>query len=199
MNAPETKFARDEPIWSNWRHVTAFANLGEEWWSYANFGGRYATYPASDGKIILACPIEKNFWQSFCDVLGLPEDWKARGGWGKSEMDHGTAYPWERAGIAKQIAQKPRERRIEEFTRARIPFAPLLSLGEMLAAPHVEAIGAMRDVDVDGHSARIPACPVSFVNQPASASPMRTPGLGEHNAEIFDELGMSRDVTARAK
>lgn len=184
-------------IWWNWRHVTAFANLGEEWWSYANFGGRYATYPASDQKIILVCPIEKNFWQSFCDVLGLPEDWKTRGTWGKSEMDHGTGYPWERAEIARKIAEKPRDYWVEEFTKVRIPFAPLLSLEEMLAAPHIEAIGAMRDVDVDGHSARIPSFPVQFSGDTPHA--MRPPGLGEHNSEVFDELGIRQSSPVPAK
>jgi formyl-CoA transferase/CoA:oxalate CoA-transferase len=90
-------------FWFNWRHVGTWANLGERWFSYGDFGGRYATYETSDRKIILVCPIEKAFWEAFCTLLGLPDDWKTRGTWGRSEMDHGIDYPWERAEIARRI------------------------------------------------------------------------------------------------
>ena len=181
-------------IWWNWRHVTAFANLGEEWWSYAKFGGRYATYQTSDRKVILVCPIEQGFWKSFCSVVGLPEDWKSRGSWGQSGMDHGTAYPWERAEIAKKILEQPRDHWVREFSRVKIPFAPVLSLEETLASEQVQAIGAMRDVGVGAHTARIPSLPITFATQVPGEHPdrlLRTPELGEHNEEIFAELGLA--------
>jgi crotonobetainyl-CoA:carnitine CoA-transferase CaiB-like acyl-CoA transferase len=185
-------------IWWNWRHVTAFANLGEEWFSYANFGGRYATYETSDDKIILVCPIEKNFWQAFCEVVGLPEDWKQRGTWGKSEMDHGMDYPWERAEIAQRIRQKPRDHWEREFIRVSIPFAAVMSLGETLASEHAAANGVVREVTVDGKRAKIPAFPVSFATMAGPERPDPTihpPALGEHNAEFRTELGLGKPAT----
>lgn len=182
-------------IWWNWRHVGTFANLGEKWFSYGNFGGRYATYQTSDAKIILVCPIEKVFWESFCTVLGLPDDWKARGSWGKSEMDHGMEYPWERAEIAKKIGEKPREYWEKEFTRVKIPFASVLTLEETLGSEQFQAIGAMREVSVNGKAARIPSLPIQFPGAPAGEPAedlMRTPGLGEHTDEVLAELGIER-------
>ena len=177
-------------IWWNWRHVGTFANLGEQWFSYANFGGRYATYETSDRKIILVCPIEKVFWEAFCTILGLPEDWKARGTWGRSEMDHGMDYPWERAEIAKRVREKPRAHWEQVFARAKIPFACVLSLEEVLQSEQVQAIGALREVSVHGKPARIPSMPVSFAG--AKQETLRTPDLGEHTEEILAQLGITR-------
>ena len=177
-------------IWWNWRHVGAFANLGERWFSYADFGGRYATYETSDRKIILVCPIEKMFWEAFCAALDLPEEWKSRGKWGRSEMDHGMDYPWERAEIAKRIREKPRAHWEREFVRAKVPFACVLTLEETLQSEQVKAIEALREVSVHGKAARIPSNPVRFAG--AKRQTLCTPDLGEHTEEILAQLGITR-------
>jgi len=181
-------------IWWNWRHVTSFANLGEEWWSYKNFGGRYGTYDTSDGRQILVCPLEKNFWEAFCDLLDMPPDWRSRGSWGTSSMDHGTKYPWERAEIAKKIVQKPFDHWIAEFTRIKIPFAPMLTLKETLGSEHVAANAMLRDVWAGGKEATIPAFPVEARNARGDrieGERPKTPGLGEHNAAILKSVGLA--------
>ncbi|TAK87184.1 MAG: CoA transferase [Betaproteobacteria bacterium] len=177
-------------IWWNWRHVGTFANLGERWFSYADFGGRYATYETSDRKIVLVCPIEKVFWEAFCALLGLPEDWKSCGKWGRSEMDHGMDYPWERAEIAKKIREQPRAYWEQEFVRMKIPFACVLTLEETLQSEQVRAIGALREVDVHGKAARIPSNPVRFADRKEQT--LHTPDLGQHTEEILAELGIAR-------
>jgi len=178
-------------IWWNWRHAATYANLGHPWFSYAGFGGRYATYQTSDDKIVLVCPIEKVFWEAFCDLLGLPAEWRARGTWGRSEMDHGIEYPWERAEIAALIRKQTRAHWETEFNRIRIPYAAILSLEESLASEQAKAIGTMREVNVDGAIAKIPSNPIRFISpQPLDAPPLRTPALGEHTAEILRELGV---------
>jgi crotonobetainyl-CoA:carnitine CoA-transferase CaiB-like acyl-CoA transferase len=176
-------------IWWNWRHVGAFANLGENWFSYADFGGRYATYETSDKKIILVCPIEKVFWEAFCKAIDAPEDWKTRGKWGKSEMDHGIDYPWERAEIAKRIRQQPREHWEKVLVQAKIPFACVLSLEESLQSEQTKAIGALREVSVHGKAATIPSMPVHFAGEQKET--LHTPDLGEHTDEILAELGIA--------
>jgi len=180
-------------IWWNWRNVGTFANLGENWFSYGTFGGRYATYETSDRKIILVCPIEKVFWQTFCTILGLPDEWKERGKWGRNEMDHGMDYPWERAEIATRIREKPRDHWEQEFVRAKIPFACVLTLEETLQSEQVRATGAMREVSVHGQKARIPSMPVHFAG--AQEEILSTPDLGEHTEEILAELGIVRGRT----
>lgn len=178
-------------IWWNWRHAGTYANLGHPWFSYAGFGGRYATYQTSDDKIILVCPIEKVFWEAFCDLLGLPAEWRARGTWGRSEMDHGIEYTWERAEIAARIRRHTRAHWEKEFERIRIPYASILTLEESLVSPQAQAIGAMREVDVNGATAKIPANPIRFLAPEESEAAMpRPPGLGEHTDAILRELGI---------
>ncbi len=181
----------DSAMWWNWRHVAAVANLGERWYDYSAFGGRYATYETADHKIILVCPIEKVFWQAFCSLLELPAEWKERGKWGASEMDHGMDYPEERAVIASRIARKSRAHWEEEFTRIRIPFASILSTEEAIAQEQVRVNGAIREVSVDGGSARIPAMPIHFAGErPRTPDELRPPALGEHTDEVLAELGI---------
>lgn len=177
-------------IWWNWRHVTAITNLGEPWWSYGGFGGRYATYVTADEQVILVCPLEKNFWRAFCDILQLPEDWRERGDWSASGMDHGTAYPWEREEIAKRMRSRSRDAWIEAFTAAAIPFAPILSLEETLNSEHAQANRVLRRVTANGAPATIPSFPVAFAGQ-ESAAPLAAPALGEHNAEVLAEWGLA--------
>ena len=184
-------------IWWNWRHVTSVANLGEPFRSYADYGGRFATYVTSDRKVILACPVERGFWELFCTILALPDEWKRRGSWEHGKTDHGSDYPWERAEIAKKIIEKPRDHWAHEFLTGKIPFASVLSVDEMLAGEQVAAINAMRTVDVQGHSARIPSLPISFEIGGAAGNPgaaLSTPELGEHNVEILAELGLDLDL-----
>ena len=185
-------------FWFNWRHVGTWANLGERWFSYGDFGGRYATYETSDRKIILVCPIEKTFWEAFCTLLGLPDDWKTRGTWGRSEMDHGIDYPWERAEIARRIREHPRAHWERELVALKIPYASVLTLEEAIGSEQIGAIGAMREVAVDGHRAKIPSMPVHFATGNRGGpleAPMRTPGLGEHTAQILAELGIDPTKT----
>ena len=182
-------------IWWNWRHVTSIANLDEEWWSYKNFGGRYGTYDTSDGRQILVCPLEKSFWEAFCDLLDMPPDWRARGSWDVSSMDHGTKYPWERAEIAKKIVQKPFDYWIAEFSRIQIPFAPMYTLKETLGSEHIAANAMLRTIHTgDGGDATIPAFPIEARNaagERISTPAPRTPGLGQHNSQILREIGLS--------
>ena len=35
---------------------------------------RYRLYPASDGKVVAAAPIEQKFWEEFCELIGLDKE-----------------------------------------------------------------------------------------------------------------------------
>ena len=58
--------------------------------------------------------------------------------------------------------------------------------------------GLLREVAVDGHRAKIPSMPVHFATGNRGGpleAPMRTPGLGEHTAQILAELGIDPTKT----
>ena len=186
----------DSALWFNWRHMATVANLGHRWFDYSDFGGRYATYETSDGGIILVCPIEKAFWQAFCDLLDLPAQWRERGTWGASEMDHGMDYPEERAVIAQRMRLHTRAHWERELARIRIPFTAILSTEEAMVSEQARVNGAMREVTVRGKTARIPSMPVRFAGERApKAAELVAPELGEHTDEVLRELGI--ELSAR--
>ena len=37
---------------------------------------RYRLYPTSDGRMIAAAPIEQKFWETFCSIIGLDDEWR---------------------------------------------------------------------------------------------------------------------------
>ncbi len=40
---------------------------------------RYQIYRTADGRFIAAAPLEDKFWETFCTIIGLPEDWRDDG------------------------------------------------------------------------------------------------------------------------
>lgn len=177
-------------IWWNWRHVTALANTGEPWWRYRDFGGRYATYKCADGGVVLVCPIERNFWQSFCDLLDLPAEWRDRGTWDKTVMDHGFLYPEERTIIAEKMMARSRDEWVTEFTRINIPFAPILTTLEAINSEHGKQNGVMREVYANGKPASIPSLPVQIAGADKSGKRLETHALGADTDEILKEIGL---------
>ncbi len=185
----------ESAVWWSWRDAATFANLGQPWLAYQDLGSRYAMYRTSDERAVLVCPIEQRFWVSFCDVLGLPEELKERGSWSASGMDFGEGYDDERVTIAAIVAQRP----LEEWTRvladAEIPFAPLLTIPEVLASEQADAIGLLAETEVAGELVKLVASPVKIA---AAGEPLRTaplviaspPRLGEHNDSVLAEIGV---------
>jgi len=78
----------------------------------------------------------------------------------------------------------------EEGQRRRIPFAPVSTMGDLLASPHLRARGFFATL---AHSV---AGPVTMPGAPyhLSATPwqLRTPAptLGQHTAEVLAEAGI---------
>lgn len=179
-------------IWWNWRHNVTYINNGEPWWKYKDFGARYATYRCSDGRVILVCPIERHFWQRFCTLLDLPEEWKERGTWDRTVMDHGYNYTDERSVIAERMLQETGDHWMAALEEINIPFAPILNPMEAMTSPHAEANKVMRDISVGDQTARIPSMPLDMGGD-APTDRLRTPDLGEHGAEILAELGLPND------
>jgi crotonobetainyl-CoA:carnitine CoA-transferase CaiB-like acyl-CoA transferase len=184
-------------IWWNWRDVAMLSNTGERWMDYSDLGSRYSMYATSDGRSVLVAPIEQRFWERFCDVLELGDRARSRGDWSRgSEYGEGPDYQDERRAIAARFAQQPLARWSEALRRVEIPFAPVLSLQEALGSEHARVNGVLRETSMDGHALRIPTVPVhtagddSTLPSPAPYAP--PPGIGEHNDELLDELGVTR-------
>lgn len=190
-----------------WRDLATHANTGKPWTAYQDLGSRYAVYAAADGKAILVCPIEKRFWEKFCDVLELPQDLKARGDWSQG-TDAGVAYSalGEREQIQQRLLTRHSADWLARLGAADIPVAPILDWSEAMHSPHAQANGVMARYQHHGHPVDVPTTPVSIsaaanlacggyaalaqAHRDKSRLVRPPPELGEHNHEMLKELGI---------
>lgn len=190
----------DAAMWWNWRDTTMLANSGDYWTDYSDLGSRYGLYSTADDRVLLIATSEKRFWSTLIDLLELPEEWRERGDWSLSGMDHGSGseHQDEREAIAAAIGGKTMAEWTPILTEAEVPFAPLLTIEEALASEHAKANGVMRTTEYKGKTYQVPSVPIRFasdeasVENPGPISP--PPDLGADNEAILDELG----VNARA-
>jgi formyl-CoA transferase len=185
-------------MWWSWRDLTMLANAGEHWLDYSDLGSRYSLYRTADGRVALVAPSERRFWERFIDLAGLPEDWKDVGDWSRSGMDHGAGpdYAHERVAIAERLATRTLDEWAPLFAEAEVPFAPILTLEEAMTSEHADVNAVMRSTTTDsGTTYRIPASPVRLAaddrTAPAAEPMSPPPAIGEHTAELLEELGVA--------
>ena len=189
-----------------WRDLTTYKRIGIPWHGYRGLRSRYWIYRAGDGKAILVCPIERHFWERFCDALGLPAEMRSRGDWAATGMDFGEGDEEERALIQQYMNKRDRDDWQAVFIAADVPSAPILTFAEAMESEHATANGAMVSFPYNGRETSIPTTPVSVTPRPEGdlseavlAAAHRDKGklltpppqLGEHNAEILEELGLT--------
>jgi crotonobetainyl-CoA:carnitine CoA-transferase CaiB-like acyl-CoA transferase len=184
-------------MWWSWRDVACLANLDSPWNDYDSLGSRYATYATVDGRVVLCCPIERRFWERFCDILDLPDAWKQRGSWESSGMDFGAGdnETEERELIAAKIGARELAELVEVLIANEIPFAPLLTIEEALSSEHASANEVLRTVGVNGREARVAASPIRL--RPAGGPEVPVPigpapELGADTRAVLAELGLER-------
>lgn len=198
-----------------WRDLATFANTGRPWDAYAEMGPRYSMYRSSDSRIILICPTERQFWERFCDALGLPQSTRDRGDWSQGS-DFGRAYPGEWEEVQKYVGLHTLDQLILLLAKADIPAAPILHWTETMSSEHAIANGVMTDYELHGKRIRIATVPASITRIDASrdvteeelAAAHRhkgdalgpAPELGQHTHEVFSEWGLpDLDIPATTK
>ena len=84
---------------------------------------------------------------------------------------------------------------IGEMGAARVPAAPVLRAGEVLAQPQVAAMGLVEPISYPGTPAEIPVirAPIQLSGS-GKAEPQRAPQLGEHSDAILSELGYDAEA-----
>jgi crotonobetainyl-CoA:carnitine CoA-transferase CaiB-like acyl-CoA transferase len=191
-------------LWSSWRDIVCQANTGERWINFGDMGSRYAMYRTSDDRALLVCPIEQKFWETFCDVLGLPTELRERGNWATVRMDYGkgAGYEGEREQIQSVIGTQPLAHWTAALEKERFPMAPILTLAEVLASDHAEIEGVIREVpsaEPSGRAVRVPRFPIRYSDD--SLEPWRDgvsapPRLGQHNAEALAMIGLRSEPSS---
>jgi crotonobetainyl-CoA:carnitine CoA-transferase CaiB-like acyl-CoA transferase len=140
-----------------------------------------------DGWIFLCC-VEEHQWRSFVDIMGSPE-------WASMELfENRLARGANFDALQVFLREWCREQSVEELYRAaqrrRVPFAPVSTMGDLLASPHLRARGFFATVahPVAG-AVTMPGAPYTLSATPWTIrSP--APTLGQHTPAVLAEIGL---------
>ena len=144
----------------------------------------YGVYATADGRYMAVAPLERKFWDVFCDALGRP-DWKPR------HAARGTAAAALRSELAALFASRDQAGWSDFFAGIDCCVTPVLSVDEALRHPHFAARGMV--VEADGVRQYAPPLKLSgwvFAVERTAPSP------GEHAVEILHEAGFTVDEVA---
>lgn len=174
--------------------LAAILELTFEYWPYqglvASRLGRKPIQPLDflecrDGWVFICC-VEEHQWQEFIRMIGSPEwagielfaDRLSRGAnWDALKL---FLQEWASGQSVAEVYQAAQER--------RIPFAPVSTMGDLLASPHLAARGFFATLAVPGARITVPGAPYKLSATPwAIRRP--APRLGEHTAEVLREIG----------
>jgi crotonobetainyl-CoA:carnitine CoA-transferase CaiB-like acyl-CoA transferase len=153
----------------------------------------YGIFRAGDEYVFIAAAGEHQ-WPHVCQAVGRPElaadarfaDHAAR----IENLDEVVAIIEDWLGGFDTPAEG-----VAALSAARVPVAPVLSVAEAVAHPHMRARGTVRtvtdrvwgDVDLPGPALRFSAFPDEL--------PLQAPFLGEHNEDVLTRhLGLSADA-----
>jgi crotonobetainyl-CoA:carnitine CoA-transferase CaiB-like acyl-CoA transferase len=145
-------------------------------------------YPTKDGHVC-ALIYNNRHWKAFFDIIGRPEMMQS-----EKYADHETRskhYAEVYAFVAAELKRRTTAEWIELFERADIPVQRMNSIDDIVADPHLAAIGYLSSIEhpSEGRLKSL-AVPSEW-----SASPPEyrrdAPRLGEHTREVLSEAGLN--------
>jgi crotonobetainyl-CoA:carnitine CoA-transferase CaiB-like acyl-CoA transferase len=134
---------------------------------------RYGLYPTKDGKVVTAAPLEQNFWETFCDVIGLEPELR-------DDRKNASAT---KVRVAEIIATETADVWRSRFAGRDCCCSIVAKASDAFADPHYVARGVFNHVLANPEGATMPALPVpldpSFRARAAAA--IASPALGADN------------------
>jgi crotonobetainyl-CoA:carnitine CoA-transferase CaiB-like acyl-CoA transferase len=182
--------------------VAAILELTYPFWPYCGLvASRLGAKPIQplcfmecrDGWIFVCC-VEEHQWRQFVEIMGNPE-------WASMELfenrlARGANFDALQVFLQEWCREQSVQDLYEAAQRRRIPFAPVSTMGDLLASPHLRARGFFATVEhpvaglvtVPGAPYRLGATPW-VLRAPA-------PCLGQHTEEILAEVGLDGRTSA---
>jgi len=134
---------------------------------------RYGLYPTKDGKMLAAAPLERRFWETFCEMIGLEPEFR-------DDRKNAAAT---KARVAAIIASETADVWRSRFAGKDCCCSIVASLADAFRDPHYAARGVFRHVLANSEGAAMPALPLpldpAFRASPSAA--IASPALGADN------------------
>lgn len=176
--------------------LAAILELTFEYWPYqgliASRLGRKPIQPLDflecrDGWVFVCC-VEEHQWQELVRMIGSPE-------WAGIELfadrlSRGANWDALKLFLQEWASGQSVDEVYHAAQQRRIPFAPVSTMGDLLASPHLKARGFFATLDLPGARVTVPGAPYKLSATPwAIRRP--APRLGEHTAEVLREVGIA--------
>ena len=157
----------------------------------------YQVFPTRDGELMVAGGNDRLFGL-LCNVLELPE--LATDGRFRTNPDRVRNREELVALVSSRLRERDTAEWQERLTAAGVPAAPVADVADIVASEQTRALGLLQPVDHDAiPDLRLPALPLSFDRERATHR-SAPPAVGEHTAEILEEVGYSTgEIAALAR
>jgi len=140
-----------------------------------------------DGWIFICC-VEEHQWRKFVEIMGSPE-------WAEMELfenrlARGANFDALRALLQEWCAEQSVQDLYEKAQASRVPFAPVSTMGDLLASEHLRARGFFATVEhPTAGRLTMPGAPYKLAATPWELR-RPAPTLGQHTREILEPLGI---------
>ncbi len=152
----------------------------------------YDVFTVKDGEQIFLAAVSDSQWQTFCDVLGLPE-LKADASLATNN-DRVRVRPALLATLRERLASRSAAELAAIFERAGLPFAPIRRPEDLYDDAHLNATGGLADVRLPdgeraGETVRTTLFPITLAGQRLGVR-LQPPRMGEHTRSLLAGLGL---------
>jgi crotonobetainyl-CoA:carnitine CoA-transferase CaiB-like acyl-CoA transferase len=149
--------------------------------------GVYDIFTTKDGQLFVGVVTDTQ-WQIFCREFGEPD--LAADARLKTNGMRVKERSWLIPRLGEMMRRYTKAELSQKLEAIGLPFAPIAKPWDLLDDPHLNTGGGLIPTSVRGKTIHVPALPLEFDGE-RLAKRADPPQVGEHGAELLQELGCS--------